>query len=190
MQVPDLKKRRFMLMSVIVSTVLPSISISQSAEQIGSNPLKPLISALRSTNKLVCSDTANQLDSSGNSQSFYDIHLRNADLNTEDATLVAAGLEEVKLLAQPRLRSFSVSYNQAIGVSGVEIILVSLPETVQELGMVGCKLTDESANPINNFLKRSKALRMICVEDNLFSRSVKVEIKKAASHLPNCITIV
>ena len=190
MRVPDLEKRRFILMGVIVSTVSPSISISQSVKQIGSNPLKPLIDALRSINKLVCSDTADQLDISGNSQSYYDIHIRNAGLNTEDATLIAAGLEEVKFLAQPRLRSFSVSYNHAIGVAGVEGILASLPEIVQELGMVSCRLTDESAKPMINFLKRSKALRMICVEDNLFSRSVKVEIKKAASHLRNCITIV
>ena len=86
--------------------------------------------------------------------------------------------------------SFGVSYNPDIGGLGDGKLLTALPNDTMELGLVGCNLGDNASTHIVAFIQRSKRLRMVCVEDNHFSKRVKVLIRGSTKHLFDCVTTV
>jgi len=70
------------------------------------------------------------------------------------------------------------------------VLLSSLPDNVNEIGMVGCQLRDDVGELLIRFMARSSNLKMICVEDNFFSSSMKDKIATAGKKLAGCVTIV
>ena len=116
--------------------------------------------------------------------------MRSASLNAADAGLIAGALSATHDNHHFKLMSFSVSYNPDISGLGVGKLLNALPDDTTELGLVGCNLGDNASTHIVAFIQRSKRLRMVCVEDNHFSNSVKVLIRDSAKHLFGCVTIV
>ncbi len=150
---------------------------------------KPLIEALRRTDKPVCKGAANGLANRRDIDVSYNIHLRNASLTTQDAGLIATALNDLHKAAFVRLESFSVSYNPEMYYTGIKALLDALPNHITELGLVGCNLDDQCANSITAFLERSHSLTMVCVEENDFSPSVKSAIRNATQHLSGCVTI-
>jgi hypothetical protein len=75
-------------------------------------------------------------------------------------------------------------------MGGAIVLLEGLPSHLTELGMVGCSLNDKLEPAITLFLSRSEHLRLICVEENDFSLSVKGAIRDATRHLSRCVVIV
>ena len=69
-------------------------------------------------------------------------------------------------------------------------MLSSLPKSVYEFGMVGCQLGDDVGDSLISFMARSSNLKMICVEDNLFSPLMRSQIALAGKKLAGCVTIV
>ena len=63
-------------------------------------------------------------------------------------------------------------------------------ENVNEFGMVRCQLGDDFGASLISFMVRSSNLKMICVEDNFFSSSMKDQIATAGKKLAGCVTIV
>jgi len=61
---------------------------------------------------------------------------------------------------------------------------------VNEIGMVGCQLRDDVGELLIRLMARSSNLKMICVEDNLFSTSMRFQIASAGQKLDGCVTIV
>jgi hypothetical protein len=119
----------------------------------------------------------------------YDLHLRNGSLGPVDVEILASGLESAHLDENLSLHSFSLSFNPEIGLMGSQAILRALPHHIIEIGLVGCNLGDQSVPALISFFKKSTRLKMVCIEDNQFSRSSKVEMKNALSHLPGCVFI-
>ena len=87
------------------------------------------------------------------------------------------------------LNFFSVSYNPGIGTEGVQALLPSLPDGASEIGMVGCQLRDNVGKLLIQFMARCRNLKMIFLEGNLLSTSMRSQIASAGKKLVGCITI-
>ncbi len=103
---------------------------------------------------------------------------------------MANSLTSIQQQVELALNSFSVSYNPGIETGGAQLLLSSLPKNVNEFGMVGCQLGDDVGESLISFMARSRNLKMICVEDNFFSSSMKDQIATAGKKLAGCVTIV
>ena len=154
------------------------------------SPLQPLIKALRQTHKPVCLYVAEQLEKRSGTGEAFNLHLRSANLDLSDAQLLANSLTSIQQQVELALNSFSVSYNPGIENGGAQALLSSLPKNVNEFGMVGCQLGDDVGASLISFMARSRNLKMICVEDNFFSSSMKDQIATAGKKLAGCVTIV
>jgi len=149
-----------------------------------------LISALRSTGNVVCLNAAERLEASRASKVEYDLHLRNADLGASDAEIIAHGIHQNYLHNGPALRSFSMSYNPGLTDSGVVALARAFPSTLTELGLVGCAIGDEGGAALLRWSKQATELRMICVEGNGFSSSIKLGFTALAQERPSLLIVV
>ena len=77
-----------------------------------------------------------------------------------------------------------------IGVAGAAAILIALPKHIEELGMVGCDLDDRTGSHLIKFIKQSKYLKMVCVEENNFSQKMRAKIKNLRKQQSKCTIIV
>jgi hypothetical protein len=132
------------------------------------NNMNLLIEALTSIGKPVCLDAAQKLSSNTSKASTYDLHLRSAGLTVRDATILAAAIRQT-----PNLRSFSASYNPDITDTGIATFAAAFPDTMHELGMVGCGMRDLGALAILDWAHRASGPRMVCIEDNKLSKGTK-----------------
>ena len=154
------------------------------------SPLQPFIKALRQTHKPVCLHVAERLEKRSGTGEAFNLHLRSANLDLSDAQLLANSLTSIQQQVELALNSFSVSYNPGIETGGAQALLSSLPKSVNEFGMVGCQLGDDVGASLISFMARSRNLKMICVEDNFFSSSMKDQIATAGKKLAGCVTVV
>ena len=140
--------------------------------------ITPLINALRLTNNLVSNKVAETLLSLKNSESSYDLHLRNADLNYNQIKLIAEAIKTVHENGGPSLQSFSMSYNSELGDEGVLILVKNLPQTITEIGLVKSGIGDKGADALIRWSTNAKQLRWLCVEGNIFSNDIKDRLRK------------
>ena len=154
------------------------------------SPLQPLIKALRQINKPVCLSVAERLEKQSGTGKAFNLHLRSANLDLSDAQLLANSLTSIPQQVDLALSSFSVSYNPGIETGGAQALLSSLPKSMNEFGMVGFQLRDDVGESLISFMARSSNSKMICVEDNLFSASMRIQIASAGQKLDGCVTIV
>lgn len=145
-----------------------------------------LIRALRSIGKPVCLQAADRLDASTGSVAKFDLHLRHAGLNTTNARVLADGLSRAG--AGLLLRSFSVSYNPDLGDIGATALAEVFPETMTELGLVGCSIGDAGGRSVLQWAETARDIRMICIEGNNLSVSMKSQFKDFAAL--NCDILV
>lgn len=165
--------------------------ISAAGHQVDSQMgISVLISALRSTGNIVCLNAAQRLEASRASKVEYDLHLRSADLGASDAEIIARGIHQNYLNKGPALRSFSMSYNPGLTDSGVVALTRAFPSTLTELGLVGCAIGDEGGAALLRWSKEANELRMICVEGNNFSSSIRLAFTALAQERPSLLIVV
>jgi hypothetical protein len=152
--------------------------------------LAVLINTLRSLNNHVCEKAADKLEKRVHSFNSYTLHLRFGMLDSLDAKKISEALKSVHQNHNIRLTSFSVSYNPTLGQDGAKSILSSLPKNIGELGMVGCNLSDVTGSYIIEFIRKSKKLNMICIEENNFSQKMKDKILNLRQQKTGCTIIV
>jgi hypothetical protein len=139
--------------------------------------LDPLIAALRDTGTPVCLAEADRLHAAVPTGPGMRLHLRRAGLMPTDAARIAAALTALPDATRAALGSVSFSYNAQMGDPGAVALIGALPVTAQELGMVGCGLTDASGEALVTWLHGAQALRIVCVEDNAFSAPMRARIR-------------
>jgi len=127
---------------------------------------KSLQSALRAIGSDVTMAAVDNLANSAFSSSVLNVHLRNARITARDVNLLANALNMTPASALIRLGSFSLSYN-AIGDEGASILANSLPNTLTELGLIGCSIRDNGGEAILKWAKDANGLRMVCIENNI-----------------------
>ena len=188
-----IRRKLFHSLGLLIGVCALSSQQKVSADElqnIPQSPLYPLIQALRQTHKPVCLSTAERLEKESATGEGFNLHLRSANLDISDAHLLANALTSIQQQGELPLNSFSVSYNPGIETGGAQVLLSSLPDNVNEIGMVGCQLRDDVGELLIRFMARSSNLKMICVEDNLFSTSMRIQIASAGQKLDGCVTIV
>ena len=156
---------------------------------VDDNVLDVLIKTLRSLQKPVCERVADRLEKQVHTFNSYDLLLRSGTLNPSDAKKICEALKRVHQNHNILLKSFSVSYNPAIGSDGATAILSSLPKDIQELGMVGCGLGDDIGERLVEYIQQGKNLVMVCVEENFFSQKLKDAILDLKQQKTNCTII-
>ena len=159
-------------------------------EVVSQTGISVLISALRSTGKVVCLNAAERLEASSVSEVEYDLHLRNADLGASDAEIIARGIHQNYLNSGPALRSFSMSYNPGLKDSGVVALTRAFPSTLTELGLVDCEIGDRGGAALLRWSKQAIELRMICVEGNRFSSTIRSMFTSLSQERPSLLIIV
>jgi single-stranded DNA-specific DHH superfamily exonuclease len=151
--------------------------------------INPLINALRLTNNPVSNKVAETLLSLKNSESSYDLHLRNADLNYNQIKSIAEAIKTVHENGGPSLQSFSMSYNSNLGDEGVLILVKNLPQTITEIGLVNCGIGDKGGEALIRWSTNAKQLRWLCVEENIFSNDIKDRLRKLGQESSDLLVV-
>jgi hypothetical protein len=151
--------------------------------------INPLINALRSTNNPVSNKAAETLLSLKKSESSYDLHLRDADLNLNQITSIAEAIKTVHENGGPSLQSFSMSYNSNLGDEGVLILVKSLPQTITEIGLVQSGIGDKGGQALIEWATNAKQLRWLCIEGNIFSNDIKDSLREFSQERSDLLVI-
>lgn len=167
---------RTTLAGLVGAVIAPQTAFPASNESYDMRPIE-MITALKSIGKPVCLKAADILASSAGKSRFFNLHLRSADLNVTDAKILADGIKRNTAAGGGSLSSFSTSYNPELGDEGAAHLAAAFPDSMTELGMVGCNISDEGGQSILNWAKTAPNLRMICVEGNDFSNGMKALIR-------------
>jgi hypothetical protein len=176
---------------VIQASLLPGVAGAFDLSQRSGNlNIQGLAEALRATQKTACLIMADQLDALEMTASGFDLHLRSAGLVQQDALKIATAISRLSGTNGPSMRSFSVSYNREIGDIGASALVQSLPASVTEIGMVGCDLGDDSGEVLLDWAGQPSALRMICVENNLYSTKMRNQISDLRHSRPSLFVAV
>ncbi|MFT5115813.1 MAG: hypothetical protein ACI8P9_005166 [Parasphingorhabdus sp.] len=152
--------------------------------------LVPLIDALRATGKPVCEQAARDLGIYVCRNQDYDLHLRNAALDFNDALGISNALSTINNAASSKLRSFSMSFNPKLEDEGAIAVVKSLPTSLKELGLVGCALSDKTGLVLLEWLKTASQVEMVCVEDNKFTAELKQRLEATRRQRPPFTIIV
>jgi hypothetical protein len=140
-----------------------------------------ILRALRQIATPQCLAAAEGLQAVADTAVYFDLHLRSAGLTADHAMILASALRAHQRRPAPHLRSFSASYNPELTNAGTMALAEAFPDTMAELGLVGCALTDRSGAAILAWADRAQQPQMICIEQNPFSS----EFKARASQLRN-----
>lgn len=188
----DLSRRQFTATVGATSMLLGMTGISVASNLTDLNPLtleQSLQSALRDIGTNPCVAAAEKLAQSQSARSPISIHLRRTGIDEDGATRIARALNALSNVERTRLRSFSLSYNK-IGDDGALALAASLPETVGELGLVGCSIGDDGGEAILNWASNAGGLRMICVEGNSMSQDIRERFRGLRKTSPNMAVYV
>ena len=189
--------RRTMMITALAGgcgLVATATGFSKTAQAAGNESAEmtptELIDALRTIGKPVCLAAADRLAASTGSRAGFDLHLRRAGLNEADARVLANGMLHGDAGNALFLKSFSASYNPDLGNAGVAALAEAFPETMTELGLVGCSIGDAGAHAILEWARTAPDLRMICVEGNKFSIDMRSQFQDLASLGRNILVVV
>ncbi|MFQ3214005.1 MAG: Leucine-rich repeat (LRR) protein [Marivirga sp.] len=104
---------------------------------------------------------------------------------------IASIMELVKQSnAKKTIQSISFSYNPLLGDIGAITIANNLPELISEIGLVGCEIGDAGARVLINKIEDLPNLRMLCIEQNKLSESVKDQFKRFSDNNSPVIVVV
>ncbi|NNK78979.1 MAG: hypothetical protein HKP40_09740 [Litoreibacter sp.] len=189
----DLSRRKFFItvgLSSMSLTGLTGILMASELPDLNALTLEQsLESALRKIGTTRCVAAADTLAQPHSVPSPISIHLRSAGIDEAGAARIARALTSLSEAERSRLHSFSLSYN-GIGDIGALAMAASLPETLGELGLVGCSIGDDGGEAILNWAKNATGLRMICIEGNAMSQEMRERFTGLRKTSPNMAVYV
>ena len=159
--------------SYLTAMGLPGmINASTLKETNGLTLENSLQATLRAIGSAACVDAADDLARRAPSSASVAFHLRSAGITADGATLVANALASISQTERARLRSFSLSYNE-IGGDGAIAFANALPQSLSELGLVGCSIADPGGEVVIQWAANAQGLGMICIESNSMSETMR-----------------
>jgi hypothetical protein len=164
----------------------PPFATASSSARASNN----LINTLRSIGKEVCITAAEKLEAAQVLNPPFSLNLRNAGLHVSDAEVLAKALMRFSSGHGQMLRSFSVSYNPLLGDKGTTALAQSLPQTVSEIGFVGCEIGDVGGEALLKWARQAPRLSMICVEENAFSQATERRFRELAKANSELLVVV
>ncbi|MFK7776029.1 MAG: hypothetical protein AB8F94_28150 [Saprospiraceae bacterium] len=116
----------------------------------------------------------------------HSLHLRDLALTSSDIAAIASCLKQEE---NHLLNSISFSYNHHLGDSGAIALSKNLPKSICEIGLVNCGISDLGGIEMLNWMNNAPNLRMICMEQNNFSESLKFEFNKFSAANPSILVV-
>ncbi len=135
---------------------------------------------LRSVGSKESLDAAETLVGNADPNGPIVLHLRRAGILAAHAESIANTLTSASATERSRLRSFSLSYNR-IGDTGAAACARALPESTEDVGLVGCSIGDVGGEAILDWATNARGLRMICIENNAMSETLRRRFRDLAS---------
>jgi len=151
--------------------------------------MQDLIDALVETKKPKSIEVANNLKSTGNNDKSYDLVIRKANLNIEDAKNIATAIKKIDQNKGPQLGTISMSFNEDLKDEGVITILNHIPLTTSVIAFVECGITDKAGQAIIDWAAKTNNLNGIYIEGNDFSKDMEEKFDKLRADNPG-ITVL
>ena len=146
--------------------------------------MQDLIDALVETKKPKSIEVANNLKSTGDNDKSYDLVIRKANLNIEDAKNIATAIKKIDQNKGPQLGTISMSFNEDLKDEGVITILNHIPLTTSVIAFVECGITDKAGQAIIDWAAKTNNLNGIYIEGNDFSKDMEKKFEKLRADNP------
>ena len=140
--------------------------------------MQDLINALVETKKPKSIEVANNLKSTGDNDKSYDLVIRKANLNIEDAKNIATAIKKIDQNKGPQLGTISMSFNEDLKDEGVINLLNHIPLTTSVIAFVECGITDKAGQAIIDWAAKANNLNGIYIEGNDFSKDMEEKFEK------------
>jgi hypothetical protein len=146
--------------------------------------MQDLIDVLIETKKPKSIEVANNLKSTGDNDKSYDLVIRKANLNIEDAKNIATAIKKIDQNKGPQLGTISMSFNEDLKDEGVITILNHIPLTTSVIAFVECGITDKAGQAIIDWAAKTNNLNGIYIEGNNFSKDMEEKFEKLRADNP------
>jgi hypothetical protein len=103
---------------------------------------------------------------------------RSLQLNAEEAEKILEALALDQKLASIQLESLSFSNNPNFGDRGARAFSTLIIPTLDEIGLVNCGIQDAGGRAILQWMKQNNQLRMVCIENNQFSKALQLAFRE------------
>jgi len=140
--------------------------------------MQDLIDALVETNKPKSIEVAKNLKSIDINDKSYDLVIRKANLNIQDAKNIANAIKKIDQNKGPKLDTISMSFNEGLKDEGVITILNLIPKTTSVIAFVECGITDKAGQAIIDWAATTNNLNGIYIEGNTFSKEMEEKFEK------------
>ena len=140
--------------------------------------MQDLIDALVETKKPKSIEVAKNLKSTGDNDKSYDLVIRKANLNIEDAKNIATAIKKIDQNKGPQLGTISMSFNEDLKDEGVITLLNHIPLTTSVIAFVECGITDKAGQAIIDWAAKTNNLNGIYIEANDFSKDMEKKFEK------------
>jgi hypothetical protein len=140
--------------------------------------MQDLINVLLETKKPKSVEVVKALKSISANSKSYDLIIRKANLNLEDAKKIANAINRVDQKKGPKLHTISMSFNQDLKDDGVIAILDQIPKTTSVIAFVECGITDKAGQAIIDWAFKANNLDGIYIEGNTFSKIMEAKFEK------------
>ena len=134
-----------------------------------------LAATLRTIGTEPCLEAASRLESSFETRSAFELHVRSAAIDAYGARMIAIALRSTPGRDGASLKSLSLSYNKGIGDEGAAALSHELPGSLRELGLVGCDIGDKGGQALLQWARQASDLKMLCIENNNFSDRLRFQ---------------
>ena len=134
--------------------------------------MKDLIDALVDTKKTKSIEVAKTLKLVSNNDKSYNLVIRKANLNLEDAKNIANAINQIDQNKGPKLHTLSVGFNKNLKDEGVITVLNLIPKTTSVIAFVECGIINKVGQAETNNLNG------IYREGNIFSKEIEVKFEK------------
>lgn len=199
-QLQDMLRRDFIKSGFSVACVLAAgtsgFSVLASAAETDAartnivNLSMKLATSLRSLGSGTGIAVAARLEASKHSVDDVHLHLRRAGLNASQAVTIAGALASLTDDEAAWLASLSLSFNEDIGDVGAVALAQTLPTGLRELGLVGCGIGDHGGEQLLQWATRAPRLRMMCIEQNKLSASLRSRFADLAATNSKLLVVV
>jgi hypothetical protein len=175
------------ILSVITFFLLYSNMSYSNVELYKSSNIKMqnLINTLVETKKPKSLEVAKDLMSIAPNAKSYDLVIRKANLDIDDAKNIATAINLINQNNGPKLGTISMSFNENLKDEGVISILNHIPKNTSVIAFVECGLTDKAAKAIIKWAKEADSIDGIYLEGNSFSKEVELKFDKLRAEKPN-----
>ena len=146
--------------------------------------MQDLIDVLVETKKPKSIEVANNLKSTGDNDKSYDLVIRKANLNIEDAKNIATAIKKIDQNKGPQLGTISMSFNEDLKDEGVITLLNHIPLTTSVIAFVECGITDKAGQAIIDWAAKTNNLNGIYIEGNDFSKDMEEKFEKLRADNP------